>query len=108
MKGAMERLESCCVESEKMDDRWCKVMASDLRQLIELAKCSVPVSSLVCVGKARFNKIGGDVWPSWFVQDAVDTGGFRYGQPANKELLFVIPASAKRAIAAAPSSKEQV
>jgi len=62
----------------------------------------LPLSALVCVGRARFPRTGGNAGISWHVEDALsDTGGFRSGNPCNGELLFVLPATAKRAMLAA-------
>jgi hypothetical protein len=71
------------------------------------AVAEVPLSSLVCVGRAKFPRTGGNAGISWYVEDALaDTGGFRSGSPCNGELLFVLPTTAKRAMLAA-SQQEQ-
>jgi len=69
------------------------------------AVAEVPLSALVCVGRARFPRTGGNAGISWHVEDALsDMGGFRSGSPCNGELLFVLPTTAKRAMLAASQS----
>lgn len=70
---------------------------------------SVPLSALVCVGRARFPRTGGNAGISWHVEDPLsDTGGFRSGSPCNGELLFVLPTTAKRAMIAASQSATHI
>ena len=66
---------------------------------------SVLLSALVCVGRARFPRTGGNAGISWHVEDPLsDTGGFRSGSPCNGELLFVLPTTARISMLAASQS----
>ena len=83
----------------------CATITAAAAALRARAVTTVPLSALVCVGRARFPRTGGNAGIAWYVEDALsDTGGFCSGSPCNGELLFVLPTTAKRALLAASNA----
>ena len=66
--------------------------------IVPLYAAPVPaqVPDVICVGRARFPKAGGNAGISWYAEDTLgDTAGHRTGQPNDGELLFVLAAAQK-------------
>jgi hypothetical protein len=111
LEATLERVRETSIDLREADERHLRAArkeAADAREELwkamskREAVAEVPLSSLVCVGRAKFPRTGGNAGISWYVEDALaDTGGFRSGNPCNGELLFVLPTTAKRAMLAA-------